>query len=99
MNNAAFIGTICADASVKTSREGEEFTSFDVAVNYHRKGGTTLTTFVSCAMNGRNENLLPYLKKGQKVYVAGRISCRAYVDRQNHAKAALTLSVREGELV
>lgn len=96
MNNATFIGNITADA-VKKDYNGKQFTSFSIAVN-HKTKDKEYTQFVSCAMNGDTGNLFGYLTKGKKVAVSGRVSCRAYVGRDNMAHAELQLSVKELEL-
>lgn len=100
MNQATFIGNLTQDATVRAARDGREpFVSFSVAVNRRMKDGTKLTQYVECMKNGDNAALLPYLVRGAKVAVWGRVSCHAYVTRQNQAAASLDLYVQGLELV
>lgn len=74
-------GNIGQDAKLQ-SYNGNDFVSFDVAESrkFTDASGQTHeeTTWVSCTLNGRNDKLLPYLVKGQKVAVMGRPSTRVY---------------------
>lgn len=97
MNQATFIGNLVAPAVAK-SANGNSFITFTLAVNRKYKNNNE-TLYVECAKNGDNANLLPYLTKGQKVAVSGRVSCRAYTNKQNLAAAVMELSVYELELV
>lgn len=96
MNNATFIGNLTSDA-VRKEINGNQFTTFSVAVNYKTKQKET-TQYISCIMSGDTSNLIGYLTKGKKVAVNGRISCRAYMGKDNAPHADLQLSVREIEL-
>lgn len=97
MNQATFIGNLVAPAVAK-SANGNSFITFTLAVNRKYKN-TNETLYVECSKNGDNANLLPYLTKVQKVAVMGRISCHAYINKQNLASAVMDLSVYELELV
>lgn len=65
------IGNIVADAELKTGKDGREFISFRVAVN-EGNGEEKKTTYydVTYVKSG----VLQYLKKGQSVFVSGRLS-------------------------
>lgn len=97
MNQATFIGNLVAPAVAK-SANGNSFIKFTLAVNTKYKDNNA-TLYVECIKNGDNNKLIPYLTKGQKVAVMGRISCHAYINRQNLAAAVMELSVYELELV
>lgn len=97
MNQATFIGNLVAPAVAK-SANGNSFITFTLAVNTKYKDNND-TLYVECIKNGDNNKLIPYLTKGQKVAVMGRISCHAYINRQNLASAVIDLSVYELELV
>jgi len=68
------IGNLVSDAEVKNGKDGKEFVSFKVAVN-EGSGDDRKTTFydVSYVKSG----LLQYLKKGQALYVSGKLSLSA----------------------
>lgn len=93
MTRLEFIGNLGADAEVKTSN-GNEFVTFRVA---ERANNTT--TWFDCTLNGNGGNLLPYLKRGQKVYVTGFPSFRVYPSAKEHCwKAGVNVYVNQIEL-
>ncbi len=100
MNQATFIGNLTAAATPRTSRDGQEqYVTFTVAVNQRMRDGSKRALYVECSKTGDNKNLLPYLTKGCKVAVSGRVGCHAYVTRDNQAAASLDLRVIDLELV
>lgn len=99
MNQASFIGNLVSDAQQRTSRDGTgQFITFTVAVNQRQPDGQQTAQYVDCVKTGDNARLVPYLTKGKRVFVTGRISARAYADRQGLPKAGLDLYVRDLEL-
>lgn len=97
MNSATFIGNLVAPAVQKQAND-RTFITFTVAVN-RKYGQKEEVLYVECIKSGDNAKLLPFLGKGTKVCVQGRVSCHAYVDKQNVAHAYLDLAVFELELV
>ena len=70
MQNAQIIGNIVADAESKKSKDGSEYIYFRVAVNDNRGEEKSTQYFdIYYPMTG----VLKYLKKGQKVFVGGRL--------------------------
>lgn len=97
------IGNLGADAELRR-QDGREFITFKVADTrkWHDAEGKehTETQWISCTMNGAQNALLPYLKKGTKVYVDGSPSTRVYSSTVDRAmKAGLNLAVFNLELV
>lgn len=97
-----FIGNIGADATIR-DHQGKKFVSFNLASTRKYKdnaSGTTVerTDWCSCSINGDAPNLLPYLKKGQKVFVRGNGSCRTYLSQTGQQVAAVACQVNEIEL-
>jgi single-strand DNA-binding protein len=87
------IGTITADAQVKTLDSGKTVVNFSIADNetYTPKGGTeptTITTFFNCAY-WLGEGVAKVLRKGATVLVNGRVSARAYTSNTGDLGAAL----------
>lgn len=96
------IGHIGGDAVCQVSN-GNEFTTFRVAHTdkWTNGDGTTTenTIWVDCIMQGR-PNVMPYLKKGQKVFITGTASLRVYSSPKDKCmKAGLTIHVRNLELL
>lgn len=98
MNQATFIGNLIAQAVQKQSQGGTCFITFSIAVNRKYKDKEE-TLYIECIKNGDNANLLPYLQKGKKIAVSGRVNCHAYLDKNNQPRASLDLAVFELELL
>ena len=90
------MGNIVTDAEVKTSQSGNEFVTFRVAVNEYM-GDEKKTTFfdVSYAKN----NVLPYLKAGQKVYISGKPSFGSSVGKDGKSYFNGHIYARDLELI
>ena len=103
MNQATFIGNLTKTAETKQVNGGNPFTTFSLAVNrkWKAKDGTKRedVQFIDCIMNGNTSAITPYLTKGTKVCVTGRVSCHAWVDSQGKAIAGLDINVRDIELL
>lgn len=99
MNNCVFVGNLTADANRMQSRNtGNYFTSFTIAVNEQRKDKKEVQ-YIGCMMGGDTTKLLPYLTKGKKVGVVGRVSCHAYQAKDGTLRAELDLFVQSLELL
>lgn len=76
------IGNLGTDAKIIRGNNGKEFCSISVATTrkYRNKDGQDVeqTTWVTVSLNWNCQNLVPYLKKGAKVYVAGQMRTRIY---------------------
>lgn len=103
MNQATFIGNLTKTAETKQVNGGNPFTTFSLAVNrkWKTKDGTKRedVQFIDCIMNGNISAITPYLTKGTKVCVTGRVSCHAWTDSKGQAIAGLDLNVRDLELL
>ncbi len=100
MNQATFIGNLTANAVQRATKDGANtYATFSVAVNRKRKDGAKETTYVDCVMSGKTAGVVPYLTKGKKVAVTGRVSCHAWLNRDGQPQAGLDLNVYELELV
>lgn len=103
MLNFSVIGNLGRDAEVK-NLNGNQFVSFNVASteSWTDKNGVRQerTTWVSCILNGDGGALLPYLKKGKRVYVSGEGSVKLYSSAvQRSMMAGANLTVRTIELL
>jgi len=76
-----------ADAEAKTIND-KQYISFRGA-STEKKNGQDEVTWIS-VLAGYNENLLPFLKKGQQVFVSGRLKAGIY---QNQQSFGIDLSV------
>ena len=83
MLKAEIIGTIGADAEIKDF-SGKKYVSLSVACNDYAKdqqgNRTEMTTWVSVLWYGDGGGLLPYLKKGAKVFIRGNLKAQASIN-------------------
>lgn len=97
------IGNLGADAEVKIVND-HKFVSFRVAdsrkfVDKQSGEVTTITNWVSCTINGDGGKLLPFLLKGQKVFLRGIPSFKVFTSSKDGLQhAGVNLSVIELEL-
>ena len=82
MNKLIIKGNLTKDIDVKTTSSGTLVGEFTVA-NNERVGENEVTTFIKCVMFGeRVEKICPYLLKGSKVLVDGRLEVKTVVNDQ-----------------
>ena len=79
INRVAISGNLTRDAELRTTQSGMSILDFGVAVNDRRRNQRTgewedYPNFVDCTMFGtRSEKLHPYLTKGSKVALGGKL--------------------------
>lgn len=103
MKYLTLIGNLGADAEAHREA-GREFISMSIADTTIRKkeDGTTVETteWITATYNGNHDNLLPYLKKGQKVVAIGECATRLFSSKKDRCmKAGLNLYIREIQLL
>lgn len=87
LNQVAISGNLTRDAEHRATSGGTSTLSFSVAVNDRRKNAQTgewedVPNFIDCVMFGRRaDSLQPYLRKGVKVSVAGKLRWSSWKDR------------------
>lgn len=96
MLTANVIGNLGKDAETKTIGE-RQFISFRMASTARRKDGDK-TTWVS-VMYRFNDKLLPYLRKGQQVYVQGDMDVSAYTNKEGAAQAEVSIFANQLVLI
>lgn len=100
MIKLSFIGNLGRDAEYKEFN-GVKYITFNVAVTkrYKDAGGVQHenTTWISCTKRGESP-LIEYLKKGEKVYVEGDMSVRAFTTQQGEVQAGVDCRVGMVEL-
>ena len=106
MQKVILIGNLGKDPEVKTFDNGGKVANFSVGVTergYKTKDGKEIpdhTEWFNCvARNGFAGVVEQYVKKGNKVYVAGKLRTREY-NKQDGSKGYMTeLNVEELELL
>lgn len=103
MLKVLLIGNLGADAERKETN-GRPFVSFRVAHSERRTNRETgevteRTEWISCSLDGDGGRLLPYLKRGVKVFVAGDCRMKTFRStRDGLVYAGMDLFVRTLEL-
>lgn len=93
MNNITIAGNVGKSAEIRSTQNGDKLAGFSVAVDNGKdaNGNRRDATWFDCTLWGkRAEALAPYIVKGGKVTVSGRVSARAH-----DGKAYLQISVQE----
>ena len=106
LNKVQIIGNLGADPEMRYIPSGAGVTNFRVAVSRNRRGtdGTMVdeTEWFRCvAFDSAGYKLAEicnqYLRKGQKVYVEGRLQTRKYTDKDGVERTAVEIVA--GEMV
>lgn len=104
MLKALLIGNIGGDPVMQYTPAGQAVLRFNVASNYRAKGQSgeweDRTEWVRVTLFGqRAEKLTQHLRKGQRVYVDGRLEARPWTDNQNQIRAGLELVANDVEFM
>ena len=101
MQKIELIGNLGSDANVEKKAE-RGFVAFRLAVTRSRRNATgesekrtewyTVNAYIS-------DGVVPYLKKGARVFLRGELFTSVYADRNGNAQVSLDVITRELELV
>lgn len=104
INRVNLSGNLTRDAELRATQSGMQILGFGVAVNDRRKNPATgewedYPNFVDCTMFGtRAEKLQPYLTKGMKVAVDGKLRYSSW-EKDGQKRSKLEVIVDEIELL
>ncbi len=88
-----FAGFLAADPEERMTSKGNRVVTFRIGVKT-RNGAKEETVWCTCNLwHNRYDRMLPYLKKGSAVIVAGDISIDCYSSRDGSPRASLIVSV------
>jgi single-strand DNA-binding protein len=98
LNKAQLIGRVTKDPDVKTTPNGTEVTTFGLATNYSYRDadGTKQekVSFHNCVSFGKIAKTIgEYVKKGQEIYVEGRIEYRQWESKEGVKKNATQITI------
>lgn len=93
---ASIVGNLGADAEVKEIN-GKHYASLRVA-STSRRGTNPTTTWVS-VLSSYSEKLMPYLKKGQSVFVSGEMDVKGFTKKDGSAGADVSMFASSLNLV
>ena len=102
MFKVELIGNLGADAETRVSN-GATYVTFRVAhtvKNVDMQSGEIIreAVWVSCSKAGECTNLMPFLRKGTKVFVRGNAQLKVYTGHDGKQHAGINLFVHELEL-
>ena len=102
MQKFQVIGNICNDLLLEETSSGKTLLKFGIAVrrDYSRGDGERTADFFDClAWGSTAENIARYCKKGDKIYLEGRIESRSYEDNQGIKRKAIDFIVDKTEFL
>lgn len=104
LNKVTLIGNLGADPEVRSTSGGNRVATFSLATSRQWNGASgekqEKTEWHRCVVwNSKVSTLADiverYLKKGDKVYVEGRIEYRQWQDKENQTRYTTEINVRE----
>ncbi len=104
LNKVTLIGNLGADPEIRTTSNGSKVAQFSIATGrqWTTPSGEKQekTEWHKCvAWNGKGSGLADvierYVKKGDKIFVEGRIEYRQYEDKDKQTKYVTEINVRE----
>ncbi|WP_449135553.1 single-stranded DNA-binding protein [Senegalimassilia anaerobia] len=104
INRVMISGNLTRDAELRSTQSGTSMLGMGIAVNDRRKNQKTgewedYPNFVDCTMFGtRAEKLQPYLTKGTKVAIEGKLSYRSW-EKDGQRRSKLEVIVDEIEFM
>lgn len=98
MVSIEIIGNIGADVR-KVDNNGASFYSFNVCDN-RKVNDSEISQWYGCNLNRVSDKMLPYLKRGQQVFVRGIPRYRIFDSAKHHCKmVAVDVIVNEVQLI
>lgn len=90
MNNITIIGNLTADPQLRTTSNGNNVCTFNVAVNRRNRDGADY--FRVNAWGNLGENCNRYLERGKKVAVCGEVSLNEYTSKNGEKRASIEIN-------
>lgn len=101
MNKLHIIGNLTADPELRTTPNGKDVCTFNVAVNRRKKveGQPDADFFRVSAWNDFGKNCHKYLSKGKKVSVVGPVSVHTFTKNSGEPGASLEVFAEDVEFL
>ena len=104
MNKIMLIGNLGRDPEMNYTPDGIAVTKFSLAVNRYTKSATgerqeDTEWFNIVAWRQLAETCSRYLKKGQKVFIEGRLTTRKYTDKSGVERMAIDVIASDLEML
>ena len=96
MNRATLIGRTTSDIEIKHTNSNKAVATFTLAVDRYPDA----TDYIPCvAWERRAETLAQYVKKGDRLAIAGRIQVRQYETQQGEKRTITEVIVEDFDLI
>lgn len=95
MQEVIITGNIGKNAEVIQTRDGRGVLTFSVAVN---EGKDEMPTWYDVFVNGNYDKIAPYLVKGARVLVRGRLRAGMWTNQQGKSGISLQVSTNTGSI-
>lgn len=102
MNRIELIGNVTKDIELNTTSTKVNYCNFSLAVRrrYPDKDGNEIVDFHNCAAFGKlAETLAKYVKKGNKLLVAGELIYDTYENKEGTKKTVAKIMVEQVEFL
>ena len=105
MNKIMLIGNLGRDPEMSYTNSGKAVTKFSLAVSRRYKSSQSgerqeeTEWFNIVAWENLAETCNTYLKKGQKVFIEGRVTMRKYTDREGIQRTAVDVIASDMEML
>ena len=103
VNKVILLGNLGKDPDFKYLQNGTAVTTFSMAINRNVKDGDSWkeqTEWVRCvAWEKQAETIGTYVKKGNQLYVEGRLQTREWTDNDNVKRYTTEIVVQEFNLI
>jgi single-strand DNA-binding protein len=105
INRVTITGNLTRDIDLRQTQSGYSIGAISVAVNDRKKNSQTdewedKANFVECTLFGkRAEGLAPYLNKGQKVAIDGKLDYSTWETKDGQKRSMLKVIVSDLELL
>ena len=88
---AQLLGNLTKDPELTSTNNGKNVLSFTLAINHNKE----TTSFIDCvAWEKTAENIAQYTKKGQQLFVSGRLVQRTW-EKNGEKRSRVEVSVQE----
>lgn len=107
VNKVTLLGNVCQDPRITTFQDGGKVAQFTIATNergYTKEDGTQVEDRAEFHNVVVNRNALAnvveqYVKKGNRLYIEGKLRTRKYTDKNNVERYVTEVYVNELEML
>lgn len=104
VNSAVIVGNLVRDPDLRATSRGDYVLSFTVAVDDSRPNGQggwdDCASYIDCCLYGnRAESIEPYMGKGTKVAVQGKLNQHRWQGKDGNPRSNVEIVVKELNLL